>query len=61
MRHRGWLELLKNYELTISYHHGKANVEADVLSRKFFSSGSDDHILEAYLGQFEENGASSSV
>ncbi|XP_077226462.1 uncharacterized protein LOC143859697 [Tasmannia lanceolata] len=28
MRQRRWLELLKDYDLTISYHHGKANVEA---------------------------------
>ena len=34
MRQRRWLELLKDYDLTISYHPGKANVVADVLSRK---------------------------
>jgi hypothetical protein len=34
MRQRRWLELLKDYDLTISYHPGKANAVADALSRK---------------------------
>jgi ribonuclease HI len=34
MRHRRWLELIKDYELEIHYHPGKANVAADALSRK---------------------------
>jgi hypothetical protein len=34
MRQRRWLELIKNYELYIHYHPGKANVVADALSRK---------------------------
>lgn len=29
-----WLELLKDYKLTISYHLGKANMVVDTLSRK---------------------------
>jgi hypothetical protein len=34
MRQRRWLELIKDYELEIHYHLGKANVVADALSRK---------------------------
>jgi hypothetical protein len=29
MRQRRWLELIKDYELEIHYHPGKANVVAD--------------------------------
>ncbi|KAG8496286.1 hypothetical protein CXB51_007463 [Gossypium anomalum] len=36
LRQRRWLELLKDYELVIDYHPGKANVVADALSRKLF-------------------------
>ena len=42
LRQRRWLELLKDYDCTISYHPGKANVVADALSRK--SMGSLAHI-----------------
>ncbi|XP_073291016.1 uncharacterized protein [Primulina huaijiensis] len=38
MRQRIWLELVKDYDVTISYHLGKANVVADALSRKSVSS-----------------------
>jgi hypothetical protein len=34
MRQRWWLELIKEYDLNIQYHPGKANVVTDVLSRK---------------------------
>ena len=34
MRQRRWLELIKDYDLDIAYHPGKANVVADALSRK---------------------------
>jgi hypothetical protein len=34
MRQRIWLELIKDYELKVYYHPGKANVVADALSRK---------------------------
>jgi hypothetical protein len=34
MRQRRWLELIKDYDLEIHYHPGKANVVVDALSRK---------------------------
>ena len=34
MRQRRWLELFKDYDCIIDYHLGKANVVADVLSKK---------------------------
>jgi hypothetical protein len=34
MRQRRWLELIKDYELEVHYHLGKANIVTDVLSRK---------------------------
>jgi hypothetical protein len=33
LRQRQWLELIKDYDLSIHYHPGKANVVADALSR----------------------------
>ncbi|KAH0739920.1 hypothetical protein KY290_038625 [Solanum tuberosum] len=44
LRQRRWLELLKDYDLSILYHPGKDNVVADFLSR--LSMGSIAHIKE---------------
>jgi hypothetical protein len=37
MRQRRWLELIKDYDLEVHYHPGKANVVADALSRKHYN------------------------
>jgi hypothetical protein len=34
LRQRRWLELIKDYDLEINYHPGKANVVADALGRR---------------------------
>ena len=34
MRHCRWIEFLEDYDFTLHYHPGKANVVADALSRK---------------------------
>jgi hypothetical protein len=34
MRQKRWLELIKDYDLEVHYHPGKANVITDALSRK---------------------------
>jgi hypothetical protein len=36
LRQRRWLELIKDYDLNIHYHPGKANVVADALSLKHY-------------------------
>nr|AAR89003.1 putative polyprotein [Oryza sativa Japonica Group]ABF96826.1 retrotransposon protein, putative, Ty3-gypsy subclass [Oryza sativa Japonica Group] len=36
LRQRRWLELIKDYDMSIHYHPGKVNVVADALSRKSY-------------------------
>ncbi|XP_070026205.1 uncharacterized protein [Nicotiana sylvestris] len=46
LRQRRWLEFRKDYDTTILYHPGKANVVVDALSRKIKAHQFDDpHLL----------------
>ena len=47
LRQRRWLELIKDYDYTIEFHMGKANVVADALNRRPESSLS--HMRSGYL------------
>ena len=44
LRQRRWMELMKDYDITILYHPGKANVVVDALSGKAGSMGSLTHL-----------------
>ena len=52
MRQRRWIELIKDYECTIEYHPGKANVVAYALSRRPMSSIS--HLRVVHLPRLIE-------
>jgi hypothetical protein len=49
LRQRRWLELIKDYDLDIQYHPGKANVVADTSSRKGQTSMLIGHLLPQEL------------
>ena len=38
MRQRRWLGLIKDYDLVVHYHLGKANIVADALSKKSYAN-----------------------
>ena len=44
LHQRIWLELLKDYDMNVHYHPGKANVVHDALSR--MSMGSTTHVYD---------------
>ena len=46
------MELIKDYECTIEYHQGKANVVVDALNRK--PMGSISHLKVVYLPRLVE-------
>ena len=56
MRQRRWMEFLKDYDSTLHYHLGKANVVADVLSLKsrgaLASIASQEWKILETVGQF---------
>jgi hypothetical protein len=45
LRQRRWLELIKDYNLEIHYHPGKANLVADALGRK-------EHVHSAIVASY---------
>ena len=56
MRQRKWMEFLEDYDFTLHYHPGKANVVADALSRKsqeaLASIASREWWMLEIMGQF---------
>ena len=59
MRQRRWLELIKDYDCTIKYHLGMANVVVDALSRKSRGSTSSLNAVRVALLKECRNGATS--
>ena len=57
MRQRRWMEFLEDYDFTLHYHPGKANVVVDALSRKsrgeFASIASREWRMLETVRQFE--------
>jgi hypothetical protein len=51
LRQRRWLELIKDYDLGINYHPGKANVVADALSRKMYCNATFAKRIQPELHQ----------
>ena len=56
MRQRRWLELVKDYDIEILYHIGKANVVADALSRKIVHTSAMITIQERVQDEMKRAG-----
>jgi hypothetical protein len=55
LRQRRWLELIKDYDLGINYHPGKANVVADALSgRTHLNMLATRELLPEFCKEFEK-------
>jgi hypothetical protein len=55
MTQRRWLELIKDYDMSLQYHPGKANVVTDALSRKSYMNGlTTGELPEDLCEQFKE-------
>ena len=52
MRQRKWMEFLEDYDFTLHYHLGKANVVADALSRKSRGASQLGIMMLETVGQF---------
>ena len=56
MRQHKWMEYLEDYDFTLQYHPGKANVVANALSRKsqgvLASVASREWLMLETMGQF---------
>ena len=56
IRHRRWMEYLEDYDFTLQYHPGKANVVANALSQKsrgvLASVASQEWLMLEIVGQF---------
>ena len=55
LRQRRWLELIKDYDLEIHYHPGKANVVADAMSHKASCSCVSATVLQKLCAKKWEN------
>ena len=53
LRQRRWLELIKDYDLDIHYHPGKANVVADALSRSYVNMAYTTQLPEELCEEFK--------
>jgi hypothetical protein len=55
VRQRRWLKLIKDYDLGIIYHRGKANIVADALSRRsHLNMFSTRELLPEFCKEFEK-------